>query len=116
MLLTHKALSTNYHLKHNGRLQYGLFLKGLGLSLEDSLNFWKKHFCKKIPEDKFDKEYAYNIRHNYGKEGKRQDYPSWSCEKIQGLPPIGPGQTHGCPFRTYGEEKLKTIEYEKKTN
>lgn len=30
--------------------------------------------CRRAPQfgvDKFDKEYAYNVRHNYGKEGKR---------------------------------------------
>jgi len=114
MQLLHKALVTNNHLKHNGRLQYGLFLKGAGLSLEESMTFWKKHFCKKIAEDKFEKEYAYNIRHNYGKEGKRTDYTPWGCERIQSLPPMGSGETHGCPFKTYSEDKLKTILYDMK--
>lgn len=33
----HETLRTKHHLKHNGRLQYGLFLKGIGVTLEDSL-------------------------------------------------------------------------------
>ena len=28
--------------------------------------FWRTEFAPKVPGDKFDKEYAYNIRHNYG--------------------------------------------------
>lgn len=35
----HEALRSKHHLKYNGRLQYGLFLKGLGVTLEDSLRF-----------------------------------------------------------------------------
>ena len=33
----HETLRTKHHLKHHGRLQYGLFLKGIGVTLEDSL-------------------------------------------------------------------------------
>lgn len=35
----HETLRTKHHLKHHGRLQYGLFLKGIGVTLEDSLRF-----------------------------------------------------------------------------
>lgn len=33
----HETLRAKHHLKHHGRLQYGLFLKGIGVTLEDSL-------------------------------------------------------------------------------
>jgi len=97
-------LRTNHHLKHTGRMQLGLFLKvcpslhasfgrhalltssrmstlscirgrgqGCGLSLEDSMALWRQELVQ-VVGDKFDKEYAYNIRHNYGAEGKRVSY------------------------------------------
>jgi len=28
--------------------------------------FWRTEFAPRIAGDKFEKEYAYNIRHNYG--------------------------------------------------
>lgn len=72
-------LKINSHLKHGGRLTFGLFLKGIGLSLEDSIKFWKNEFVKKMPADKFDREHAYGIKHNYGKIGKRVDYNPYGC-------------------------------------
>ena len=52
------------------------------MSMEDSMSFWKGEFTKKISAEKFEKEYAYNIRHNYGKEGNKRDYDPKNCNKI----------------------------------
>ncbi|XP_020623549.1 DNA primase large subunit-like [Orbicella faveolata] len=103
----HTALKENHHLKHGGRLQYGLFLKGIGLSLEEALIFWRAEFTKLMDVDKFDKQYAYNIRHNYGKEGKRADYTPYSCMKIIMSNAPGPGDHHGCPFRHTDADLLR---------
>ncbi|XP_048452955.1 DNA primase large subunit isoform X2 [Rhincodon typus] len=104
----HKAIRDNHHLRHGGRMQYGLFLKGIGLTLEQALQFWKSEFIRgKVDPDKFDKLYAYNIRHSFGKEGKRTDYTPFSCMKIILSNPPSQGDYHGCPFRHSDIELLK---------
>jgi DNA primase large subunit len=110
---SHDALTANHHLKHGARMQYGLFLKGIGLTLEEALMFWRSEFCKSMPGDKFEKNYSYNIRHNYGKEGKRQDYTPYSCMKIIMSSAPATGDAHGCPFRHFdpGNLELQMMQY-----
>ncbi|KAF9686188.1 hypothetical protein SADUNF_Sadunf03G0132600 [Salix dunnii] len=101
-----EKLREDHHLKHGGRMQLGLFLKGVGLKLDDALAFWKAEFSQKVGAERFDKEYAYSIRHNYGREGKRTDYTPYSCQKIISSTP-GVGDHHGCPYRHFSEENLR---------
>lgn len=103
------ALRNKHHLKHFGRLQLGLFLKGLGLSMDEAYTFWKQEFTKKMDTDKFEKGYGYNIRHMFGKEGKKQDYKPWSCNKVLGQTTPGQEEFHGCPFKTFSEDNLKQL-------
>ncbi|XP_006638928.2 DNA primase large subunit isoform X1 [Lepisosteus oculatus] len=104
----HRALREQHHLRHGGRMQYGLFLKGIGLTLEQALQFWRAEFIKgKVDADKFDKAYAYSIRHMFGKEGKRTDYTPYSCMKVILSNPPSQGDYHGCPFRHSDPELLK---------
>ncbi|KAL2007914.1 hypothetical protein VTN00DRAFT_7896 [Thermoascus crustaceus] len=106
----HMTLRKNAHLKHFGRLQYTLFLKGIGLSLEDCIVFWRQAF-RGFTDDEFNSRYKYNIRHAYGDVGgdanrRGRGYPPYSCQKI--LSDTGPsvGQTHGCPYRHFSPDNL----------
>lgn len=106
----HTQLRKNNHLKHFGRLQYTLFLKGIGLSLDECLLFWRSSF-KAHTDDQFNKEYRYNIRHAYGDVGgdsnrRGRGYTPYSCQKLLTEPAPGPGQSHGCPYRTHTPDNL----------
>ncbi|CAL6297458.1 unnamed protein product [Bathycoccus prasinos] len=78
-----KAVKVEHHLRHEGRRQLQLYLKGIGLPLEEALVFFKTEFTKKpgCNNEKFEKDYAYGVRHSYG-------------------------EYHGCPFKTFSEEAL----------
>lgn len=106
----HMSLRKNNHLKHYGRLQYTLFLKGIGLSLEECILFWRQSF-KGFTDDEFNSRYKYNIRHAYGDVGgdvnrRGRGYPPYSCQKILGDSNPGVGQTHGCPYRHFSVDNL----------
>ena len=48
----HRALRETHHMKHWGRQQFGLFLKGIGLTLQDALKFWRQEFSKGVGVEK----------------------------------------------------------------
>ncbi|KAF2155889.1 DNA primase [Myriangium duriaei CBS 260.36] len=109
----HRELRKNSHLKHYGRLQYTLFLKGIGMDMNECIAFWRMSF-KLITDDKFKKEYTYNIRHAYGDVGgdanrRGRGYSPYNCQKLltEALP--GPGQSHGCPYRTFTPDNLVSL-------
>lgn len=109
----HTTLRKNSHLKHFGRLQYTLFLKGIGLTMEDSLLFWRQSF-KIITDETFNKEYRYNVRHAYGDVGgdairRGRGYSPFSCQKILTEHPPGSGESHGCPYRHFSVENLTDL-------
>lgn len=56
--------------------------------------------------DKFERQYAYGIRYNYGKEGSQRNWNPQSCLKIISQS-IGPQDTHGCPFKTLDANGLR---------
>jgi DNA primase large subunit len=107
----HKGLQRDGKIRHWARLQYGLFLKGAGLSMEESLRFFQAKFHALTSPDQFNKEYAYNIRHMYGKEGKRANYTPYSCTKIilGNAPPVTREDHHGCPFRHCDDANLSRL-------
>jgi len=108
MLHLHRTLRQNKHLKHYGRFQYTLFLKGIGLSIDEALTFWRTAFST-TPEDKFNKEYRYNVRHSYGLEGGGRKYRPRSCQQILLENPPGAGDSHGCPYRHFSADNLNAF-------
>jgi len=129
MFNMHSKLVESNHLKHTARnreciqnlaglhphnstlttAELGLFLKGIGLTVEESMAYWRSEFTKVMPADKWQKEYAYSIRYNYGLEGKRQDWSPHSCMKIISVhgANASAGEHHGCPFKNFDEHQLK---------
>ncbi|KAK1232949.1 DNA primase subunit pri2 [Marasmius sp. AFHP31] len=101
----HRNLKKDHHLKHFERLTYGLFLKVLGLSIDEAIIFWRRSFAgSHIKEDKFNKEYKYNIRHSYGLEGRRANYPAKSCQQLL----MTESSSYGCPYRYFQPENLQS--------
>eukprot|EP00978_Attheya_sp_CCMP212_P015510 scaffold39980_cov50-Attheya_sp.AAC.1 len=85
------------------------FAKGAGMTMEESLMFFQREFGKIITAEQFNKNYSYNIRHMYGKEGKRASYTPYNCMKIiLGNPPQS-GDHHGCPYRHYDDTHLSSL-------
>eukprot|EP00758_Cryptobia_borreli_P007476 Tbor_TRINITY_DN5304_c0_g2::TRINITY_DN5304_c0_g2_i2::g.5244::m.5244/K02685/PRI2; DNA primase large subunit len=101
------------HVRHTGRFMYGLFLKQIGISMEDAMILFSNLMVTKGGGSKeaFEKSsYGYNVRHNYGKEGKKTSYSSMGCSSIIRQPPMTDrSDCHGCPFRFRDEEMLRRV-------
>ena len=93
------VLKETHKLKHHARLQFGLFLKGVGVNMEDALAFWRAEFAKGGQTgEEFEKQYSYNFRHQYGQAGSHKKYSPYGCVKVIGASPDPSGAT-GCPFK-----------------
>ncbi|EPY41623.1 DNA primase large subunit [Angomonas deanei] len=113
MRMIDQHLRREGHLKHHGRFTYGLFLKAIGLSLDDSMALFSSLMTVKGGGslEAFAKTaYGYNVRHNYGMEGKKTSYSSATCATILSLPPsVDKNDCHGCPFRFRDEGAFRTM-------
>ena len=117
MVRIDERLRSEHHLKHHGRWMFGLFLKHIGLTVEDATALFATLMSAKGGgQEKFAKSaYGYNIRHMYGKEGKKTSYTSMTCTSVVDLPPmVDKYDCHGCPFKFKSEQALKkTLEHER---
>lgn len=102
------GLKENHHLRYQGRQQLSFFLKGIGMDVDEALQFWSDAFTSggHMTADKFTKEYRYNFRHNYGLEGNRINYKPWDCRTILSRPRPSRGEYHGCPYRDWNADRL----------
>ncbi|ELU11283.1 hypothetical protein CAPTEDRAFT_208161 [Capitella teleta] len=81
-----QTLQVDHRLRHHSRIQLTLFLKELGLPLNEALHFWRQEYSQPGPRHSWkdeERRYTYNIRHLYGLEGSRRNYRSHCCESLQ---------------------------------
>lgn len=86
----HFTLKSRHRLSHYARLYYSLFLKEIGMTLEDSIAFWKQeyskpHTCTSVCSHNWqssEKKFIYSIRHMYGLEGSQRNYKTPNCGQI----------------------------------
>lgn len=107
MLNLHYNLRKKHRLSHSQRFYYSLFLKDIGMPVEESIDFWRAEY-RQSPSgnhtcchhwEKDEKKYMYGIRHMYGLEGGRKSYTSVSCQRIQSSSTTC--TEGGCPFKSF---------------
>ncbi|XP_041467466.1 probable DNA primase large subunit [Lytechinus variegatus] len=116
----HRTLRKKHRLRHFSRIQYTLFLKSIGLPVDDAIHFWKREYCKPASchENqgggcqhswvKDERRYTYGIRHLYGLEGSKTNYRAHSCKAIQ-MMQLGYGEEGGCPFKHFDDPSLQGL-------
>merc|ERR1712130_1053431 len=72
MKYSHLSLLKDGHLKNNARLQFGLFLKDIGLSVDEAITYFRQKMTKKSKQ--FPTKYMYSIKHINGREGGFKNY------------------------------------------
>ncbi|CAH1099079.1 unnamed protein product [Psylliodes chrysocephalus] len=114
MMNLFNVLERTNRLAHNERFEFSLYLKGVGMSMSDSLKFWEHLYSKEHSTcsrcthswQKNEKRYIYGIRHLYGLEGSRRDYKSKNCSYLQEKT-LGPREDGGCPFKKFDDDNLR---------
>ncbi|CAH0582902.1 unnamed protein product [Chrysodeixis includens] len=111
MLNLHQNLRRRHRLTHSQRFYYSLFLKDIGMPVEEAVDFWKAEYslhpnghhacCHNWEKD--EKKYLYGIRHMYGLEGGRKNYSSVNCQRIQSIDNCSEG---GCPFKAFDSNNM----------
>ena len=87
-------LRRDAHLKYHDRFQLNLFFKGIGFTVNEALEFWRRGVFPKGRMKAYQGEHTYAIRHHYGLEGAMKDYTPHNCDSLAEL-------TEGvrtCPF------------------
>lgn len=95
----HRTLLRENHLMYRGRLQYAVFLKELGVPMDDILALWRRTFSHYAQSEAKLQPYLYSVRHLFGKAGGAREHGAYSCVTISRWD-VGAGETHGCPFNS----------------
>ncbi|XP_049870753.1 DNA primase large subunit-like [Pectinophora gossypiella] len=111
MLNLHQYLRKKHRLSHSQRFYYSLFLKDIGMSVGEAIDFWRTEYqqspnshscCHNWQKD--EKKFVYGIRHMYGLEGGRKNYTSVNCQRIQNSDTSC--SEGGCPFKSFDNQKM----------
>lgn len=95
-----EELSRLAHLRYADRFELNLFLKGVGLTVNETLMFWRKGVFPQGKMKAYQGEHTYAIRHHYGLEGAMKDYTPHNCETLQ---KDDEGRQRSCPFVSAGD-------------
>ncbi|VVC94296.1 unnamed protein product [Leptidea sinapis] len=114
MLNLHQQLRTHHRLSHQHRFNYSLFLKDIGMPIDEAVKFWKTEYLN-MPNSHScchdwntnEKKYVYGIRHMYGLEGSKRNYTSRNCQVLQNLE--NSCSEGGCPFKCFSDEKMQQL-------
>ncbi|XP_013781854.2 DNA primase large subunit-like isoform X2 [Limulus polyphemus] len=119
----HSLLRRHHRLRHTGRIQYTLYLKEIGLPVEEAIKFWEKEYSQpptcghssslsrtgcSHEWSKDHRRYVYNVRHLYGCEGGRKDYSAHCCGALQ-TRLVATSDDGGCPFAGFDKSYLRSI-------
>ncbi len=102
MLDLYNEVMNHGHINHVERLQLGLFLKNIGMTVDEQLHFWYERAVDNIglTFDQFSNGApGYQIKYMYGVVGGGTDYSAHKCSSIQ--------DDSYCPFI---HQSVKTIE------
>lgn len=85
------VLRNNHRLSYAWRYRFSLFLKDIGLSVDESIEFWRTEYSKSCSAQasckhswkENQRKYRYSIRHMYGLEGSKRIGRSKLCSQIQ---------------------------------
>ncbi|XP_003373431.1 eukaryotic-type DNA primase, large subunit superfamily [Trichinella spiralis] len=103
----YECLVHKRHLSNNGRMQIMLFLKHIGMSVENALKFWLQFTSSK--NEMYREEVNYTLLRLYGKAGSSTNYCAYYCKTL-----INKQYRHsvldcGCPFSACNFSSLQTM-------
>jgi len=99
MLAVAESFKSTCHMKHPQRMQLTPFLVDCGMAVDEDLEWQRRIYSRGIGEQKFAKEYAYNIKHVHGTVGGRKVAHCSQCAKIIDTLPCSEKELCGCPFK-----------------
>ncbi|KRX61597.1 DNA primase large subunit [Trichinella sp. T9] len=103
----YECLVHKRHLPNDGRMEIMLFLKHIGMSLENAFKFWLQFTSSK--NEMYREEINYTLLRLYGKAGSNTNYCAYYCKTL-----INKQYRHsvldcGCPFSACNFSSLQTM-------